>query len=95
MEQPYWLGNGPFGLPDSIYAFPDAFEDEDYLIPVAMEDSNACKPYCKFDNLPCDPDIFGLCCLIMEDNNWNVPDETSNKLNLYIQLRDYVLNVLS
>jgi len=37
--------------------------------------------------LPCDPDIFDVSCILMEEGNWAIPNNGYEAASLYIRLR--------
>lgn len=83
---------GPFGRPNVMYNFPEAFNTQDYLKRVEPDEVEVCEDECIFkDERPCDPDIFELCCMEMADNNLEVPRNAFEATVLYRYLRNMML----
>ena len=90
--RPSRLGNGPFGRPATLYSFPEVFDTRNYLCAVSSVEVEACREECEFqDGHPCDPDVYELCCLLVAENSWSIPDDVYKKVDLYIKLRNSML----
>jgi hypothetical protein len=75
-----------------MYNTPAEFGAHDYLMPVDPGKIAACKtetipkgPY------PCDQIVFDLACLLMEENNLQMPKDANAAINLYMTLRQLFL----
>ena len=94
--RPSRFGNGPFGRPLSLYTLPEEEDTQQFLCPVDIAEINACKNQCVFqDKLPCDTDVFGFCCIILEEINLEISDDVFDRLDLYVMLREYITEIIN
>lgn len=85
----------PRGRPFIMYHMPQVYGTKDYLYPAREEDINICKELCTFpENVPCDKDVYELCVIIMTENGLSVAQEPNNAIDLYVTLREKVLEIL-
>lgn len=42
----------------------------------------------------CDPDLNELCNIMLDENNWEMPDNPEEAVQLYLNLRNIFKNVL-
>jgi hypothetical protein len=87
--------NVPHGRPNVMYTVPELYAAQDYQINVCQEDINNCKEECTFrKSIACDEDLFHLCCEIMGQQNLPLPNDPYKALDLYIDLRRHIKNLL-
>ena len=43
------------------------------------------------DEFPCDRDMFELCLILIDENNWSIPKDAYDAVTLYKLLRDEIL----
>ncbi|KAJ8303346.1 hypothetical protein KUTeg_019742 [Tegillarca granosa] len=85
----------PSGRPNTMYHLPEAYGTHHYLCPVSSEEIQECQRYCPPKSmLPCDRDIYELCCLIMAENNKSPPRDAFEAAMLYRFLREIILQEL-
>ncbi|KAJ8307126.1 hypothetical protein KUTeg_015210 [Tegillarca granosa] len=85
----------PSGRPNTMYHLPEAYGTHHYLCPVSSEEIQECQRYCPPKSmLPCDRDIYELCCLIMAENNKSPPRDAFEAAMLYRFLRGIILQEL-
>ncbi|MGH0131595.1 UNVERIFIED_CONTAM: hypothetical protein FKN15_023613 [Acipenser sinensis] len=67
----------------------------DRIIPVDMDEVALCnEEYVSKGQYPCDQTIFELCCLLMEQNGWDAPEDPFAAAELYSLLRNEILQNL-
>ncbi|KAL4009749.1 hypothetical protein ACER0C_003601 [Sarotherodon galilaeus] len=85
-------GSAASSRPVVMYSFPELHSTEDRLKPISMEETTVCmeecSPKCQH---PCDETVFELCCLLMVENEWDVSGDPLGAADLYIKLREEVL----
>lgn len=87
--------NLPHGKPNIMYYVPELYGCEDYLVSAADDEVALCKNDSTFrKSLPCDEDVFNLCCIIMNEQHLNVPCDAVSALDLYFELRQAVSRLL-
>ncbi|KAL3891529.1 hypothetical protein ACJMK2_003789 [Sinanodonta woodiana] len=66
--------NSPAGKPLSLHLLPDMENVEDHLCDVSEEEIEVCRMECAEETIyTCEEELFELCCLHMEEKNWNLP----------------------
>ena len=74
--------------PDLLYNLPELQGSEDKMVPVDITELDACWTESRRKGCyPCDIDIFDISCLLIEENNWDVPNDGYEATTLYIRLR--------
>ncbi|KAL3973710.1 hypothetical protein ACER0C_024917 [Sarotherodon galilaeus] len=85
-------GSAASGRPVVMYSFPELHSAEDRLKPISMEDITLCMEECSTKGqYPCDETVFELCCLLMVENEWDAPGDPLGAADLYIRLREEIL----
>ncbi|MEQ2264158.1 hypothetical protein XENORESO_021053 [Xenotaenia resolanae] len=85
-------GGASSGRPVVMYSFPELHRAEDRLKPVFMDEITVCMEECTpKGQYPCDETVFELCCLLMVENEWNAPRDPLVAADLYIRLREKIL----
>lgn len=80
------------GRPIVMHSFPELHSAEDRLKPVSMLEVAVCEEECTpKGQFPCDETIFELCCLVMEENGWDAPADPLAAADLYVMLREEIL----
>ena len=83
--------NVPSGNPNVMHALPELYRTTDYLAPVAHDSLQFCKDQCLFrSNIPCDPDVYELCNIVMSESHLGHPRDAYEAINLYTHLRNAV-----
>jgi len=78
-----------------LYSIPELHKVEDRLIAVNRDDACECETGCVYkDKYPCNPDIFEISCILMEENNWVPPSNGYEAARLYKNLRNQIRNDL-
>ena len=84
--------NCPSGRPFLLYTLPSIHNTHTYIQPVEEDYINVCREECTFrSKFPCDKDIFNLCLIYMEENDWLPPSDIDEAAVLYQQLREKCL----
>lgn len=87
--------NVPYGRPDILFFMPELEKSQNYLYHVSADDIEVGFEAATVRPLvPCDQDVFQLCCFILHDRQWNFPNEISEMLVLYRNLRTEAHNLL-
>lgn len=85
-------GSAASGRPVVMYSFPELHSAEDRLKTISMEDITLCMEECSPKGQhPCDETVFELCCLLMVENEWDAPGDPLGAADLYIRLREEIL----
>ncbi|CAL9704018.1 unnamed protein product [Knipowitschia caucasica] len=84
--------NVPAGIPNVMYLAPELWDAEERAVTL---DSNALarlKGRCMFrSSVVCDPDVFDLCMMHIEDHGLQFPSENPvDAIDLYLTLRDAI-----
>ncbi|KAK2810384.1 hypothetical protein Q5P01_000407 [Channa striata] len=87
--------NVPSGRPNVMYSLPELYRTRDFLSPVEDEHVQLCKSECVFRlSVPCDPDVYELCNVIMAESHLSLPNDPYQAVNLYMSLREAIRAVL-
>lgn len=90
--RPRTSGDVASARPVVMYSFPELHSAVDRLKPVSMEEVSVCMEECTpKGQFPCDETVFELCCLLMEENEWDAPADALAAADLYIMLREEIL----
>lgn len=82
---------GPFGRPIVMHSAPDLYGRRDYLQPAPKNEIDFCLEEETTRVLyPCDPEMFEMCSLIMEENQIVAPSDPYQAVDLYVALRQEV-----
>lgn len=83
------------GRPLLLYTIPELHGKEDKLVPVDMEEVAECQnESIQKDAYICDRDMFLLCCILMEENEWSIPNDGYEAGSLYLNLRNPIRSEL-
>ena len=83
--------NVPSGRPSVMYTFPELYGTRDFLKPIEDASLEICKSQCVFRRaIPCDSDLYELCCIFMAELHLTVPTDPFEAVNLYMQLREAI-----
>ncbi|XP_073449710.1 uncharacterized protein [Aquarana catesbeiana] len=83
------------GRPILLYLYPETRGTVNRIMPVDADEVAICKEEClPKGRYSCDETVFELCCLIMEENSWNAPEDPYSAVDLYLQLRNNILQNL-
>ena len=91
--RPYRNQASPSGRPTIMYNFPHLHRAQNHLCRVTDEQVAVCQSECTTKtDFPCDETVFELCCIIMEEANYEIHAEqdTNEKVQLYIFLRNAI-----
>ncbi|KAK0154136.1 hypothetical protein N1851_003760 [Merluccius polli] len=81
----------PSGRPNVLYALPQLYGTRDFLSPVEDEHLQLCKDECVFRRpIPCDPDVYELCNILMVESHLTLPRDPYQAVNLYRHLREAI-----
>ncbi|KAJ4931164.1 hypothetical protein JOQ06_025462 [Pogonophryne albipinna] len=85
----------PSGRPKVMYMFPELYTTEDCVSPVEGADAQLCRSNCTFrPAVPCDTDIYNICNLLMMESQLNLPADSYQALDLYLDLRNTIRSSL-
>ena len=78
-----------------MFTSPELYDTRDYICPVDSAELRLCLDECvEKPVIPCDETVFELCCIIMEENNWEFPCCADEAVNLYKNLRQQLYSEL-
>lgn len=81
----------PSGRPNVMYALPQLYGTRDFFSPVEDEHLQLCKDQCVFRRpIPCDPDVYELCNILMVESHLTLPKDPHQAVNLYRHLREAI-----
>ncbi|XP_057203125.1 uncharacterized protein LOC130562244 [Triplophysa rosa] len=84
----------PHGRPTVMYMAPHLYGSADHIFHSDPADVQNCQEECVTPTHPCDDTVFELCCLIMEELNFIVPEDAKSGRELYLRLRQEMLLML-
>ena len=78
-----------------MFDVPVLYNSHDQMVPITPHDIQLHKPRCRFRSLvPCDDDMFDLCCMLMRTRNVRMPTSADEGVRLYLLLREEVKSIL-
>lgn len=87
--------NVPSGQPNVMFSWPELYGTQDYICAVDNDALQLCKSRCTFRQpVPCDPDVYELCNILMTELNLPIPSEIYQALDLYMCLREKLIELL-
>lgn len=93
--RPSRLAPGPFGRPNYMYEVPEAFGAINCLMTVPDTERDICMDECSSrQELPCDKDVYELCRICMDEQDWTMPLDAYSAIELYGSLRPVILTWL-
>jgi len=84
----------PSGRPSIMFAVPSLYGVQNFLHPIEQTKLNICQEECLFKDYPCDEDVFQLCVELMTEHNLVMSDDVYEITDLYLQLRELILQGL-
>ena len=86
----------PSGKPNVMFKIPYLDGTFSFLTDISQPELNACRDLCSFrSTIPCDKDMFDLCCHILLENQLHVPNTPEEALHVYMNLRQTIRNILN
>ena len=77
------------GRPMLLYSLSELNGIQDKIVDVDADELHEWEEECLFkEEYPCDHDIFEVCCILMEENNWQVPSNGYEAAQLYMKLKN-------
>ncbi|KAK1172320.1 hypothetical protein AOXY_G4861 [Acipenser oxyrinchus oxyrinchus] len=81
----------PSGRPSVMYLLPELYRTYDYMSPIESVELQVCRSECTFRlPVPCDPDVYDMCNIVMAESHLDLPNEPYQALDLYIRLRNEI-----
>ena len=78
-----------------MYNIPELYGTQSYLRHVSQNDIQVQERFCTYrTSVPCDQDLYDLCCMAMIDHNLMYPKSTEEALEIYYALRFEIRNLL-
>lgn len=79
-----------------MFHVPQMYDTHSYLREFENDKLRVCKEESVFEdiNIPCDEDLSELCKIIMQENHLTAPKDPFEATNMYIELRNHLLNEL-
>ena len=85
----------PSGKPTIMYNMPELYGAVDWKCAVPLQELNVCKNESLFrEPIPCDNDVFDLCCELMADHGYTLPKDAHEGINLYGALRNEIMGLM-
>ena len=79
----------PSGRPNVMYQLPELFGTRNYLFHPRREEIQFCREECLFrEPVPCDIDVYDMCCILMVEKGYRFPVDHHGALLLYRALSD-------
>ncbi len=88
----------PSGKPTIMFEVPSLYGTRSYLTEVVQNEIDAARQLCSFRQaMPCDNDVYELCCHVMSQNGLQYPriNVHNDNINVYLQLRHILRNMLN
>lgn len=93
--RPSHNAHSPSGRPNVLYQLPVLYDTIDYMCEVDPEDVVICKDECLFrEPIPRDRDVYDMCNIIMNENDLEFPQAPDTAVELYLELRRLLNNLL-
>jgi hypothetical protein len=78
-----------------MYNVPTLWNAEDQMYPVDAEDLETCSNEAEYRSvMPCDIDIFNLCCHILRRDGLEPAGDARNGVHLFIHLKNAITAML-
>lgn len=85
----------PSGRPNIMMEAPFLYGTRSYLNNITQQEIDDSKNICEFRKaIPCDEDMYNLCCNSMRENNLDYPNSCEEAIQLYFTLRVLIRNQL-
>ncbi len=84
----------PVGRPEMLYRFPFLYGGNDHGKNLDIHDVEQFENQCLMKSDPCDPEIFQLCCELVDEYDIPVPDDCHAAIDLYIRLRELIIQAI-
>lgn len=79
----------PSGRPRIMFMFSELYTSEDYICLVESAEVQMCNNECTFrGTVPCDPDVYKICNILMVESHLRLPTDAYEALDLYLYLRN-------
>ncbi|ESO91514.1 hypothetical protein LOTGIDRAFT_153956 [Lottia gigantea] len=85
----------PSGRPIVMFSAPELYNVQDYKTLIENNQILICREETMFRKaIPCDEDIYDICMLLMIENAMQYPTDAYKALDLYLELRETILEIL-
>ena len=86
----------PSGRPNIMFEVPYLYGANSYLTSITQQEHDSIKDLCTLrSDIPCDIDIYELCCHLLHVNNFAYPRTVQEATNLYLNLRRQIRALLN
>ncbi|KAL3873521.1 hypothetical protein ACJMK2_036627 [Sinanodonta woodiana] len=86
-----WTTGLPCDKPVLLYTLSHLYGFDNLICQVDNLDIEVCEEECQAKNdLLCDQDLYELCLILMDENDWNQPEDPYKAVNLYQELRSCI-----
>jgi hypothetical protein len=87
--------NLPSGRPNVMYQEPSLYNTRSYITPMHPVELGQHRELCTArSSIPCDEDMYDLCCCLMAQNNWQPSNTANGAVEMYLNLRELMRNAL-
>ena len=88
-------GGLPSGRPVVMLEVPALYGTSSQLIPLATDELDSVEDQCTHRSvIPCDEDVYKMCCCLMGSHGYSVPNNPKSGLDLYFFLRSSLREML-
>lgn len=85
----------PTGRPNVMFELPTLYGTSSHLVPLTANDLQAVSGRCANRSvIPCDEDVFLLCCHLQNMHGLQVPQNFKSGLETYIFLRNTIKSMV-
>ena len=78
-----------------MYHTPQLYGTHNHICHVPAQEIIEGRRNCRFrHSIACDKDIFKLCTILQAENNWNVPSDAYQAIDLYLYLREKMVPLI-
>ncbi|CAG9765749.1 unnamed protein product [Ceutorhynchus assimilis] len=84
----------PRGRPTLLFHNPQQFHTKDYIHSASSGDIDRWISLIPIPEVTSDKDVYDLASIVLEEKQWNKPQDVITARELYIQLRITILNLL-
>ena len=79
----------PSGRPVTLFSAPELYNASNCITVIASDELGICREEAVFpaDCVCSDTDVYEICKIYMEENNWQIPNNAFEAAHLYLKLR--------
>ena len=85
----------PSGIPNVMFSVPELYDSENYMCLIDEEEFQLCQTNALYrDGMASDEDVYNLCIYIMAEQSLHMAKDAYEALDLYLELRQHINDIL-